>query len=85
MLRGVIDRATEHARPLLVASAQRDMAYLLAGDGDVAGAIPLARQARAIFERLGASVEIAKLDAWAAPLGDGATEPPRLAPSPNRT
>ncbi len=62
-LREVIDRATEHARPLLVASAQRDLAYLLAREGDVAAAKRMARAARATFQRLGAKVDVEKLDA----------------------
>jgi tetratricopeptide (TPR) repeat protein len=63
MLREVIDRATEHARPLLVAMAQRDLAYLLAREGEIAAAKEVARTARATFHRLGAKVEIAKLGA----------------------
>jgi len=62
-LREVIDRATEHARPLLVASAQRDLAYLLAREGEVTGAKQMARAARATFHRLGAKVDVEKLDA----------------------
>ena len=62
-LREVIDRATEHARPLLVASAQRDLAYLLAREGEVTAAKQLARAARATFHRLGAKVDVEKLDA----------------------
>jgi tetratricopeptide (TPR) repeat protein len=63
MLRQVIDRATGHERPLLVAIAQRDLAHLLARDGKVAAAKKLAHTARATFDRLGAKVEIEKLDA----------------------
>ena len=63
MFRDVIDRATEHGRPLLVAVAQRDLAYLLARAGDVTTAKPVARAARATFQRLGAKGEIEKLDA----------------------
>jgi len=63
MLRQVIDRATEHQRPLLVASAQRDLAHLLALLGDVAAAKQIALSARATFERLRAKVETEKLDA----------------------
>ncbi len=62
-LREVIDRATEHARPLLVASAQRDLAYLLAREGEVTAAKQMARAARATFHRLGAKVDVEKLDA----------------------
>ena len=63
MLRQVIDRATEHQRPLLVAGAQRDLAHLLALVGDVAAAKQMALAARATFERLRAKVETEKLDA----------------------
>src|SRR3989441_2686572 len=63
MLRQVIDRATEHQRPLLVASAQRDLAHLLALLGDVAAAKQIALAARATFERLRAKGETEKLDA----------------------
>jgi len=63
MLREVIERATEHERPLLVASAQRDLAHLLALVGDVPAAKQMAQTARATFDRLGARVEIEKLDA----------------------
>jgi tetratricopeptide (TPR) repeat protein len=63
MLRQVIDRATAHDRPLLVAVAQRDLAHLQARDGKVAAAKKLAHTARATFDRLGAKVEIEKLDA----------------------
>jgi len=62
MLRAVIARATEQERPLLVAGAQRDLAHLLALLGDVAAAKPMAQTARATFDRLGAKVEIQKLD-----------------------
>src|SRR2546422_7464408 len=63
MLREVIDRATKHERPLLVATAQRDLAQMLTRDGDVAAAREVALRARATFERLGARVEIDRLDA----------------------
>jgi hypothetical protein len=62
MLRDVILRAGEHDRPLLVASAQRDLAHLLAREGQFAEARKLALEARATFQRLGAKVEIDKLD-----------------------
>src|SRR2546426_838717 len=63
LLREVIDRATKHERPLLVANAQRDLANMLALAGDGAGAKQVAQAARATFERLGARVEI---DCWTA-------------------
>ena len=63
MFRQVIARATEHQRPLLVASAQRDLAHLLALVGDIATAKQIALAARATFDRLRATGEAAKLDA----------------------
>ncbi len=63
LLHEVIDRATEHERPLLVAIAQRDLAHMLAREGEVAAAKKVAQTARATFDRLGAQVEIEKLDA----------------------
>ena len=63
MLRGVISRAREQERPLLVASAQRDLAHLLALVGEVAAAKQIALAARATFDRLRAKVETEKLDA----------------------
>ncbi len=68
MLRAVIARATDHNRPLLVASAQRDLASLLHRIGDRPAATVMAHAARATFERLGATAEIAKLDALEAAL-----------------
>jgi len=62
-LREVIDRATDHRRPLLVASAQRDLAYLWARQGEVVPAKEMARAARAAFHRLGLKVEIDKMTA----------------------
>jgi hypothetical protein len=62
LLRDVIDRATEHDRPLLIATAQRDLANLLAREGKAVGARTMARAARETFERLGAKVEVQKLD-----------------------
>ena len=63
MLRAVIARATKHDRPLLVASAQRDLASLLHRIGDRPAATATARAARATFDRLGAKAEVDKLDA----------------------
>src|SRR6266516_908134 len=63
MLRAVIARATEHNRPLLVATAQRDLASLLHRIGDRPAATVMAQAARVTFDRLGATAEIAKLDA----------------------
>src|SRR5213593_2899520 len=80
MLREVIDRATEHKRPLLVAIAQRDLAHILALGGDVAAAKQLAQAARATFDRLGAKVEIEKLEALLAIPTSGANELDRSQP-----
>src|SRR3989441_1554481 len=80
MLREVIDRATEHKRPLLVAIAQRDLAHILALQGEVAAAKQLAQAARAAFDRLGAKVEIEKLEALLAIPTSGASELDRSQP-----
>jgi tetratricopeptide (TPR) repeat protein len=63
MLREVIERATNHQRPLLAAIAQRDLAQLLARAGRDEEARAVAREARGGFERLGAAVEIQRLNA----------------------
>src|SRR5437660_2227458 len=63
MYRHVICRDNDKQRTLIVASAQRDLAHLLALIGDVAAAKQLALAARATFERLRATVETDKLDA----------------------
>jgi tetratricopeptide (TPR) repeat protein len=75
MLRECIARATEHGRPLLVAIAQRDLAQMLAREGDVAAAKQVAQTARATFDRLGAKVEVEKLDVVLGNPGFG-TKPP---------
>ena len=62
MLRQVIDRATEHGRPLLLAMAERDLAHLLIKNGDVASGKAAAQRARSTFQRLSARAEIDKLD-----------------------
>jgi tetratricopeptide (TPR) repeat protein len=67
-LKDVISRGTEQGRPLLVAITERDLAHLLARDGQVAGARELARSARATFDRLRAEKELKKLDAFVATL-----------------
>jgi tetratricopeptide (TPR) repeat protein len=63
LLRDVIGRATAQDRPLIVAVAQRDLAFLLARGGDITGAKDVAQTARVTFHRLGATGEIEKLDA----------------------
>ena len=62
MLRQVIDRATEHGRPLLLAMAERDLAHLLIKTGDMASGKAAAQRARSTFQRLSARAEIDKLD-----------------------
>ncbi|OLB66738.1 MAG: hypothetical protein AUI09_05340 [Gemmatimonadetes bacterium 13_2_20CM_2_66_5] len=62
MLRQVIERATEHGRPLLLAMAERDLALLLIQAGDVHGGKAAAQRARSSFQRLSARAEIDKLD-----------------------
>jgi len=77
MFREVIARAAKHERPLLVAIAQRDLAYLLAREGNIAAAREVAETARATLERLGAKAEAEKLDALLAPPHFGTPEPGR--------
>jgi tetratricopeptide (TPR) repeat protein len=62
MLRDVIDRATQHGRPLLLAMAERDLAHLLIKSGDAAAGKAAAQRARSTFQRLSARAEIDKLD-----------------------
>jgi tetratricopeptide (TPR) repeat protein len=63
MLRDVIDRATQHGRPLLLATAERDLSQLLFQSSDRAGGKAAAQRARTVFQRLGARAEIERLDA----------------------
>jgi tetratricopeptide (TPR) repeat protein len=63
LFREVIARAAKHERTLLVAIAQRDLAYLLAREGNFAAARETAETARATLEQLGAKAEAEKLDA----------------------
>ncbi len=81
MLREVIDRATEHGRSLLVAVAQRDLAYLWAREGQVAASKEMARAARATFHRLGSKVEIEKMTALLTQPHIAAQGPSRAAPA----
>jgi tetratricopeptide (TPR) repeat protein len=62
VLRSVIERATEHGRPLLLAMAERDLALLLIQAGDVAEGKASAQRARSTFQRLNARAEIDKID-----------------------
>lgn len=86
MLREVIARAAKHERPLLVAMAQRDLAYLLAREGNIAAAREAAQTARATLDRLGVKAEAEKLEALLKtpgiePMASVAYEPPPT-PSP---
>jgi len=63
VLREVIERASEHGRPLLHAMAERDLAVLLMNAGDVAAGKAAAQNARSIFQRLSARAEVDRLDA----------------------
>ena len=62
MFEEVIERATSHGRPLLVAAAQRDLALLLEKLGRRGDARPLATNARETFKRLGARKQVERLD-----------------------
>src|SRR5437016_4342376 len=77
MFREVIARAAKHERSLLVAIAQRDLAYLLAREGHIAAARAVPDTARATLERLGAKAEAEKLDALLAQPHFGTHEPGR--------
>jgi tetratricopeptide (TPR) repeat protein len=65
-LRAVIERATAHSRPLLVATTQRDLAYLLARMGRHDEARDLACEARETFDRLAATIQVERLDEFLA-------------------
>src|SRR6266566_3901617 len=60
-LRGVIERAEAHERPLLQAEATRDLSMVLRSTGRHAEARAAARAAKAIFTRLGAEGELRNL------------------------
>ncbi len=62
LLRDVIDRATQHGRPLLLAMAERDLAHQLIQRGDATAGKAAAQRARSSFQRLSARAEIDKLD-----------------------
>jgi tetratricopeptide (TPR) repeat protein len=82
MFREVIARAAKHERPLLVAMAQRDLAYLLAREGNLAAAKETAETARATLEQLGAKAEAEKLDPLLAAPGVEPTVSVDYAPPP---
>ncbi len=62
MLRNVIERADSHERPLLAATARRDLAHVLHHAGRLADAMEMTHAARTQFHELGASGEVCKLD-----------------------
>lgn len=66
LLTDVIQRATEHHRPLLAATAQRDLAQLFDRLARTHEARTMAEQARATFDRLGARVQVERIDAFLA-------------------
>ena len=61
MLREVICRAQEHSRELLIATAQRDLAHTVRRLGRVSEARAVAQEALERFGRLGAKVQVEKL------------------------
>src|SRR5438046_6334256 len=67
MLRAVIARATQHAAPLLVASAQRDLASLLRRIGDRPAPTGWPKPAGGTSRRLAGTAETARLEALGAP------------------
>lgn len=62
LLRETILRALTQHRPLLAATAGRDIAHLFVEQERFKDAVDAARTARAQFVRLGAAVEISKID-----------------------
>lgn len=62
LLREVIERAAGQRRPLLQATAGRDLAFLLADEGRPGDAKQVARTARDHFRRLGAEVDVRTLN-----------------------
>lgn len=61
-LRDVIERAGAHGRPLLEASACRDLSFVLRGSGRRGEARGMANTARSLFDQLGCVAEIKRLD-----------------------
>ena len=62
LLNEVMTQAEAFERPLLLGSAQRDLARLAFGRGQTDLAQDLAQRARGVFVRLGARVEVEKVD-----------------------
>lgn len=69
LLHRVAEEAREHGRPLLAATARRDLAGLLRGLSRLEEARDQARAARVAFSALGAAAEVRRLDAVIAGLG----------------
>lgn len=67
LLLQVIDRSRDNHE--LAATARRDLAHLLAREGRSVGARRMAAMARDSFQRLGAKLEVDKLDALLEELG----------------
>ena len=61
MLREVIGRAQVHSRELLIATAQRDLAHVVRRLGRVSEARAVAQESLERFDRLGAKVQVEKL------------------------
>ena len=62
LLRNAMNQAENHGRPLLAASAGKDLAYLLRDAGKSDEAVEIARAARARLSNLGAASDVTKLD-----------------------
>ncbi len=62
LLCSVIEQAREHQRLLLAATATRDLAWLLWRSSRIDEAVEAAWSARNLFEELGATVQVHKLD-----------------------
>ena len=62
LLNEVMEQAEEFDRPLLLGSAQRDLAQLTFRRGQLEVARDLAQRARGVFVRLGARTEVEKVD-----------------------
>jgi tetratricopeptide (TPR) repeat protein len=62
LLLHVIERASQHERPLLAATGRRDLAFLLDRTSRPAEAREMARMARVLFANLNCTAEVGKLD-----------------------
>lgn len=68
LLRDVIRRANEHGRPLLAATAGRDLCLILHRAGRIEDATVVAMTAKQQFNQLGAEAEVRRLEQVLAPL-----------------